>query len=117
MSGLPAELQTKLRKAFIAKHAPSELDERGVVMEALSNAVAAADVAAKIAKFAARGRPVVPTMSNVSRSAADIRCLASQKKPFAWNFVSQGESFALYQWQNNPQALCLSMSPLLGSPP
>lgn len=60
MSGLPAELQTKLRKAFIAKHAPSELDERSVVMEALNNAVAAADVAAKIAKFAARGRPVVP---------------------------------------------------------
>lgn len=59
MSGLTAELQTKFRKAFIARHAPSELDDRSIVLDALNNAVTAADVAAKIAKYAARG-PAMP---------------------------------------------------------
>ena len=59
MSGLSAELQTKFRKAFIEKYAPAELDDRIVVLEALNNAVSAADDAAKIAKFMARGRPVL----------------------------------------------------------
>lgn len=53
-------MQSKFRKAIIAKHAPLELEERSVIMEALNNAVVAADVAAKLAKHAARGRPGRP---------------------------------------------------------